>query len=106
MKYAASTKLSFRNNLVLFQLTLQTYMKKKLPLLASNHLHHEYYFVHRLDYSTSGLMCIPIHKEACQVASRAIQERQCKKYYVALVRGYLSSNLLDLNFPIGLFVDS
>ncbi|RZC32027.1 RNA pseudouridylate synthase domain-containing protein 1-like, partial [Asbolus verrucosus] len=81
--------------------TIQTFMKKKHPLLASNNLHHEYYFMHRLDYSTSGLMCIPLHKKACQVASKAIQQRQCKKYYIALVRGYLSSNLLDLNFPIG-----
>ncbi|XP_068916846.1 RNA pseudouridylate synthase domain-containing protein 1-like [Tenebrio molitor] len=81
--------------------TIQTFMKEKLPLLASNHLHHEYYFVHRLDYSTSGVMCIPIHKEACQVVSKVIQQRLCKKYYVALVRGYLSSNLLDLNFSIG-----
>lgn len=76
-------------------------MKRNFPYLASNELHHEYYFMHRLDYSTSGLMCVPIYKEACQVASKAIQERQCKKYYIALVRGYLSLNLLDLNFPIG-----
>ncbi|XP_044257510.1 RNA pseudouridylate synthase domain-containing protein 1-like isoform X2 [Tribolium madens] len=81
--------------------TIQTFMKKNFPYLASNRLHHEYYFMHRLDYSTSGLMCIPIHKEACQVASKAIQQRKCKKYYIALVRGYLSLNLLDLNFPIG-----
>ncbi|EFA11504.2 RNA pseudouridylate synthase domain-containing protein 1 [Tribolium castaneum] len=81
--------------------TVQTFMKKNLPYLASNQLHHEYYFMHRLDYSTSGLMCVPVHKKACQVASQAIQQRKCKKYYIALVRGYLSSNLLDLNFPIG-----
>ncbi|KAJ8980712.1 hypothetical protein NQ317_019206 [Molorchus minor] len=51
--------------------TVQTLLKEEFPLIANEKLFHEYYFPHRLDFATSGVMCIPLHKQACQLTSKA-----------------------------------
>lgn len=84
-----------------FQRTLQTFLKIKCPDVAKKKLFHEYYFPHRLDYPTSGIMCIPKNEKACRAVAKAFSNRDTKKYYIALVRGLFSSDLVDVNMPIG-----
>ncbi|KAJ8955376.1 hypothetical protein NQ318_003473 [Aromia moschata] len=81
--------------------TVHTMLKEVFPLLANEKLFHEYYFPHRLDFATSGLMCIPIHKEACRVVSSTFLTRASKKYYIAIVRGLFSKEIVDIDIPIG-----
>lgn len=76
-------------------------MKNKYPGLANKLLTHEFYFVHRLDFATSGLMCIPANKHSCRIISDAFARRTVKKYYVALVRGLFSEEVVDVDVSIG-----
>lgn len=82
--------------------TVQTFLKAKFPELANEKLYHEYYFPHRLDYATSGILCIPKTKKACTYVSEAFSARTTRKYYIALVYGLLSKEIIDINIPIGL----
>ncbi|CAH0562083.1 unnamed protein product [Brassicogethes aeneus] len=81
--------------------TLQTYLKRNFTNLANKNLKHEYYFVHRLDFATSGIMCIPKNKNACKIVAEAFSQRLTKKYYLALVRGIVSQEIVDINRAIG-----
>ncbi|KAF7279722.1 RNA pseudouridylate synthase domain-containing protein 1-like [Rhynchophorus ferrugineus] len=81
--------------------TVQTFLRETCPEISNKKLYHEFYFPHRLDFSTSGILCIPKTKEACKVASAGFSSRVTKKYYVALVRGRLSRSFIDVNIPIG-----
>lgn len=80
---------------------MQTLLKQQFPSLANNKLFHEFYFPHRLDYATSGVMCIPTNKESCRAVSNAFHNRKSKKYYVAIVRGLFSKEIVDLDMAIG-----
>lgn len=60
-----------------------------------------FYFPHRLDFSTSGVMCIALTKQSCAAASAAFQDRSTEKYYIALLRGHVSKRTIELNMPIG-----
>ena len=42
-------------------------------------------FVHRLDYATSGVMCLALSKSAAKHAGKALEKRQVEKFYLALV---------------------
>ncbi|XP_030746365.1 RNA pseudouridylate synthase domain-containing protein 1-like isoform X4 [Sitophilus oryzae] len=81
--------------------TVQTFLRNTCPELTNQKLFHEFYFPHRLDYSTSGILCIPKTREVCKIVSAAFSARTTKKYYVALVRGVLSSNFIDVNISVG-----
>ncbi|KAK9890473.1 hypothetical protein WA026_010556 [Henosepilachna vigintioctopunctata] len=83
------------------EVTLQTFLKKAFPSLANGTLYHEFYFVHRLDFSTSGVMCIPLNRNACTAAALAFRNGTTEKYYIALVRGWFSVDFIDVNVPIG-----
>ncbi|KAE9523655.1 hypothetical protein AGLY_016207 [Aphis glycines] len=81
--------------------SLDVILGKKYPHLVNSKLEHSFYFVHRLDFVTSGLLCIALNKRACAKASSAMQKRISQKYYIALVRGHVSKDHLDLTNPIG-----
>ncbi|KAK7871266.1 hypothetical protein R5R35_007552 [Gryllus longicercus] len=83
------------------KVSLQLQLRKLFPDLANPNLHHDFYFVHRLDYATSGVICIALHKKACSIATSAFRERKTQKYYLALVRGHVAHELLDINDSIG-----
>ena len=70
-------------------------LRVTFPMLINPKLHHSFYFVHRLDYSCSGALCIALNKVACAAASRAFVKQQTLKYYVALVRGHVKKDLFD-----------
>ncbi|XP_017780252.1 PREDICTED: RNA pseudouridylate synthase domain-containing protein 1-like [Nicrophorus vespilloides] len=83
------------------QYTIQTYLRRKVPEHINNKLYHDFYFVHRLDYATSGILCIPLNKNACKITFSLFQLRQIRKYYLAIVRGVISQELLFINLAIG-----
>ncbi|XP_025206616.1 RNA pseudouridylate synthase domain-containing protein 1-like [Melanaphis sacchari] len=91
----------FTNNHNKTRPSLDVLLGKKYPHLVNSKLEHSFYFVHRLDFVTSGVLCIALNKQACAKASGAMQKRISRKYYIALVRGHVSKDHLDLINPIG-----
>ncbi|XP_050436643.1 RNA pseudouridylate synthase domain-containing protein 1-like [Adelges cooleyi] len=81
--------------------SLDVLLIAKFPHLVVKNLEHGFYFVHRLDYVTSGVICIALNKTACSTASSNFQKRISKKYYLALLRGHVSVDNLDLTKAIG-----
>ncbi|CAG9577455.1 unnamed protein product [Danaus chrysippus] len=58
-------------------------------------------FVQRLDFATSGVICIAKSKTAAAQAGKLFEKRLTKKYYVAIVRKHLKFELADIRYPIG-----
>ncbi|KAI4494383.1 hypothetical protein M0802_008875 [Mischocyttarus mexicanus] len=81
--------------------TLQFVLKKMFPNLANPMLSHEFHFVHRLDYATSGIICIALNKHAARVASIAFEKQQVQKYYLALLHGHVNDSFIVIDKPIG-----
>ncbi|XP_050537005.1 RNA pseudouridylate synthase domain-containing protein 1-like [Daktulosphaira vitifoliae] len=81
--------------------SLDLLLSAKYPHLVNNNLEHSFYFVHRLDFVTSGVICIALNKKACAAASNRFQKRTSKKFYLALLRGHVSVNNLELTKSIG-----
>jgi len=46
-------------------------------------------WVHQLDFATSGVLCVALHRKAAAAASLAFSLRQTKKRYLALIVGHL-----------------
>ncbi|XP_026299116.1 RNA pseudouridylate synthase domain-containing protein 1-like [Apis mellifera] len=82
--------------------TLQFELKKIVPKLVNPKLFHEFHFVHRLDYVTSGVICIALNKKAAQIASNAFEARTAKKFYLALLHGHIDEPHLIINKAIGI----
>ncbi|XP_076280913.1 RNA pseudouridylate synthase domain-containing protein 1 [Lasioglossum baleicum] len=82
--------------------TLQSELKKILPNLANPSLLHEFHFVHRLDYVTSGVICIALNKKAARAASNAFETRTAKKFYLALLHGHINEPHLVIDKAIGI----
>ncbi|XP_066600938.1 RNA pseudouridylate synthase domain-containing protein 1-like [Prorops nasuta] len=81
--------------------TLQFKLREMFPELVNPKLCHEFYFVHRLDYATSGVMCIALNKRAAQAASTVFQNRKASKYYLALVHGHINGTEIIIDKDIG-----
>ncbi|XP_054272046.1 RNA pseudouridylate synthase domain-containing protein 1-like [Macrosteles quadrilineatus] len=71
------------------------------PSLVNPKLQHGFYFTHRLDFATSGAICIALHKKACSAASSAFQNRTSRKYYLALLRGHVAKEIMEISKAIG-----
>lgn len=56
--------------------------------------------VHRLDLDTSGLLLVPLHREALSALSRAFQQRQVEKRYIAVVWGNPATDAGEIDLPI------
>ncbi|CAG9790586.1 unnamed protein product [Diatraea saccharalis] len=59
------------------------------------------HFVQRLDYSTSGVLCIAKTKGAAARAGRLFEKRETRKYYLAVVRGHVNCEVADIEFDVG-----
>ncbi|RVE42661.1 hypothetical protein evm_012690 [Chilo suppressalis] len=59
------------------------------------------HFVQRLDYSTSGVLCIAKTKGAAARAGRLFEKRETRKYYLAVVRGHVECEVADIEFDVG-----
>uniref|UniRef100_A0A1B6L096 Pseudouridine synthase RsuA/RluA-like domain-containing protein n=1 Tax=Graphocephala atropunctata TaxID=36148 RepID=A0A1B6L096_9HEMI len=81
--------------------TLQYKLGRRFPNLVNPKLQHGFYFTHRLDYCTSGAICIALHKKACSAASSAFQKRTTRKYYLAFLRGHVSKEFIEIKNAIG-----
>ena len=57
--------------------------------------------VHRLDKDTSGLMVVAKNDKAHQSLAKQIQEKTCRRIYVALVEGVLKQDEGVVDKPIG-----
>lgn len=55
--------------------------------------------VHRLDYDTSGLVLIPLNKQALSALSKQFQARTIDKHYQALVKGCIAEQG-EIDLPI------
>ncbi|XP_023346502.1 RNA pseudouridylate synthase domain-containing protein 1-like isoform X2 [Eurytemora carolleeae] len=62
---------------------------------------HGFYVIHRLDYSTSGVLLVGLNKKAASEAAKLFEKRETQKFYIALVRGHIQDPGLDINIPIG-----
>nr|XP_012149235.1 PREDICTED: RNA pseudouridylate synthase domain-containing protein 1-like isoform X2 [Megachile rotundata] len=82
--------------------TLQFELKRVLPNLANPNLFHEFHFVHRLDYATSGVICIALNKKAARAASNAFETRTAKKFYLALLHGHINESYIIIDKAIGI----
>lgn len=71
------------------------------PELVNPELRHEFHFVHRLDYATSGVICLALNKHAAKAATTAFENRKAKKYYLALVHGHVDATHTIISEPIG-----
>ena len=56
--------------------------------------------VHRLDLDTSGIMVIPLRREAHSHISRQFQERRVEKAYHAVVFGEIARDAGEIDLPI------
>lgn len=56
--------------------------------------------VHRLDLDTSGIMVVPLNREAHAHISRQFQERQVQKSYHAIVYGSVAADRGEIDLPI------
>ncbi|PIK47216.1 putative RNA pseudouridylate synthase domain-containing protein 1 [Apostichopus japonicus] len=72
------------------ELTVANQLAKKFPDLVEEGLAHYFRFTHRLDYSTSGALCVALHKKASSSAQKMFQKREVQKEYLALVRGHMT----------------
>lgn len=84
------------------QVSLQTQLEYKFPDIADDKLGHKFHFCHRLDFATSGLLCVAKHKAAAKRMSSALADRRVTKVYVALLAHTLLQDLQGINETIGI----
>jgi len=73
----------------------------RYPELVNPSLVHGFYVIHRLDYSTSGVLLVGLTKKAASEAAKLFEARKTRKYYLGIVHGHLKEDKLDINMPIG-----
>lgn len=80
-------------------------MTKTLPPRKQQHRKDKKPFIprpcHRLDFDTSGVLCIGLTRDALRSASQQFETRLVNKTYVALVAGYLQPNSGVVDLAIG-----
>ncbi|XP_036408613.1 RNA pseudouridylate synthase domain-containing protein 1 [Megalops cyprinoides] len=81
--------------------TVQSQLRHRFPELADPGTYYGFRFCHQLDFSTSGALCVALNKAAAGRAYRCFKERLVTKAYLALVRGFVESDRMTLNFAIG-----
>lgn len=59
------------------------------------------HFVQRLDYATSGVLCIAKNKSSAASAGKLFEKRLTKKYYLAVLRGHVKFEVADIEFNVG-----
>lgn len=72
------------------RVTVANQLAYKFPDLVEEGLLHYFRFTHRLDYSTSGVLCIALNKKASAAAQTLFMKRKVTKEYLALVRGHVT----------------
>lgn len=65
-------------------------------------------FVHRLDYATSGILCLGLNRNATKHLAWKFKHQEVTKYYLALVSLLYGFNCIlkgnvSMNFPLLIF---
>uniref|UniRef100_T1JGR8 Pseudouridine synthase RsuA/RluA-like domain-containing protein n=1 Tax=Strigamia maritima TaxID=126957 RepID=T1JGR8_STRMM len=81
--------------------SVEKQLRRRFPTLVNPKLTFGFHFPHRLDYSTSGVLCVALNKRAAASAVDAFTRRASRKYYLALVRGHLSRERLAIDAGVG-----
>ncbi|XP_035226877.1 RNA pseudouridylate synthase domain-containing protein 1-like isoform X2 [Stegodyphus dumicola] len=81
--------------------TVATQLNHKFKALSDPSVKFGFRFCHRLDYSTSGVLCIALNKNAAKQSYLAMSSKKSEKYYLALVYGHVQSEHLIVDKPIG-----
>lgn len=63
------------------------------------------HFVQRLDYATSGVLCIAKNKTSAAKAGKMFEKRYSKKYYLAVLRGHVNFEVADIEFHVGKYLN-
>lgn len=81
--------------------TVATMLNHKFPHLYDARVKFGFRFCHRLDYSTSGVLCIALNKKAAKEAYRVFFSGNVEKYYLAIVYGHIKQDYLAVDSDIG-----
>ncbi|TGZ65504.1 hypothetical protein CRM22_005825 [Opisthorchis felineus] len=73
-------------------LSLQMQLFFNRPSRVSWKLRNMFYFVHRLDYATSGLICIACDQQTARLLGKAFSLKTVGKQYLALVWGHVGQD--------------
>ena len=57
--------------------------------------------LHRLDYSTAGVLAVPLTAAANAAASKSLSSRAASKFCLALLRGHLERTRCVVRVPVG-----
>jgi len=57
-------------------------------------------FAHRLDYATSGVLCLALNRKACGAAGSLFESRAACKQYLALCYGHIKPEGMMINAPV------
>ena len=57
-------------------------------------------FAHRLDYATSGVLCMALNRKACGAAGSLFESRQACKQYLALCYGHIEPDGMKITAPV------
>ncbi|XP_015918780.1 RNA pseudouridylate synthase domain-containing protein 1 [Parasteatoda tepidariorum] len=82
-------------------ITVASQLNHKFPNLADPSIMFGFRFCHRLDFSTSGVLCLALNKLAAKECMLAMNSRRVSKYYLALVHGHIQENSIQFDKPIG-----
>eukprot|EP01112_Ceratiomyxa_fruticulosa_P002658 TRINITY_DN1280_c0_g1_i1.p1 TRINITY_DN1280_c0_g1~~TRINITY_DN1280_c0_g1_i1.p1 ORF type:complete len:299 (+),score=56.12 TRINITY_DN1280_c0_g1_i1:102-998(+) len=74
--------------------TIEKMLRKEFPE------NEKFWWVHQLDYATSGVLCVGLTKKATAKASALFRERQTEKTYLALLHGVVPQGVHTVDHPI------
>lgn len=86
------------------EVTVASILCRLYPDSVDEHASHGFRFIHRLDYATSGCLCVALNKKAARWGNKAFAKRYVTKHYLALVRGHMSTvsdGRVQVSLPIG-----
>lgn len=88
--------------------TVETLLRRQLPELVDPSVQHGFRFCHRLDFATSGVLCLALTRAAASAAQEAFGPplRTARKCYVALLEGHVlnkagSSGGIEMDLAVG-----
>lgn len=82
-------------------------VKEKFPFYFDTRLKGGFHVLHRLDYVTSGCICIPLNYFSQRIGFESFLSGNVDKYYIALVYGQVKfqntdlDGMFEINVPIG-----
>lgn len=70
-------------------ISVATQLQHEYPELIDKNVQFGFRFAHRLDFATSGVLCVGLTKKSTRWAAKAFAHRNVYKHYLALVRGHM-----------------